>query len=189
MQPFPYLSVVTSAVLALGITRLLSGIGRMLQTRGRLHFYWVQTVWIINVFLYIVLNWWILFRWQTQTQWTFFLFMFLLISPTINFLLSVLLFPNPIREDTDLKQHFFDNSRWFFILGALMPAIDATDTLLKGVPHFLEQGPFYIITIVLLTTLMIIAALTKKPWYHGFFAVFFLVYILVFISINLRILV
>jgi hypothetical protein len=172
----------------LGITRLLSGVGRMLQSRGRLHFYWVHTLWIVNVFLYIVLNWWILFRWQQQTQWTFFLFMFLLISPTITFLLSVLLFPNPIRENTDLDQHFYDNSRWFFILAALLPLVDLADTLLKGIPHFFEQGPFYIVTISLLTVLMVIALLTKKRWYHCFFAIFFLVYILVFISINLLVL-
>jgi hypothetical protein len=42
MDPFSYLSVLTSIVLALGITRILSGLGRLEQTRGRVRIYWVH---------------------------------------------------------------------------------------------------------------------------------------------------
>jgi hypothetical protein len=36
MDPFSYLSVLTSIVLALGITRVLTGLGKLLQARGHL---------------------------------------------------------------------------------------------------------------------------------------------------------
>ena len=68
MDPFSYLSVLTSIVLALGITRILTGLGRLMQQRGRVKNYWVHLLWMMNVFLYLVLNWWILFRWQSQTN-------------------------------------------------------------------------------------------------------------------------
>jgi hypothetical protein len=42
MDPFSYLSVLTSIVLALGITRILTGLGRLLQKRGRVRVYWVH---------------------------------------------------------------------------------------------------------------------------------------------------
>lgn len=140
MNPFEYLSILTSIFLALGITQVLTGVGKVLQVRGRIKPYWVHLVWALNLFLFLVLNWWILFRWHRQAEWTFFLFLFVLLSPIIAFLLSVLLFPEPLEPTTDLKGHFYANHRWFFMLGALLPPIDAVDTLLKGREHFMAQG-------------------------------------------------
>ncbi len=188
MDPFSYLSFLTSIVLGLGIARVLAGFANLLQARGRVRLYWVHLVWMLNVFLFLVLNWWILFRWHSQGQWTFFLFLFVLLSPTIAFLLSVLLFPDPLEDGTDLKQHFYSNHRWFFALAALLPPLDAVDTLLKGTAHFAAQGPLYIVTIVLIFVLSVAAAVTKKEIFHRFFAIFFLLYILMFISINLLVL-
>jgi hypothetical protein len=188
MDPFAYLSVLTSIVLALGITHILTGLGRLLQARGRVSLYWVHLVWALNVFLFLVLNWWILYRWHTQAAWTFFLFLFVLLSPTVSFLLSMLLFPDPLGAGTDLKQHFYANHRWFFLLAALLAPIDAIDTLLKGLAHFYAQGPLYVVTLLIVFVFSLIAAFTRRERFHKFFAVFFLIYILVFIGINLRLL-
>lgn len=188
MTLFSYLSFLTSIVLALGITRLLTGFGRLLEARHHIRLYWVHFIWILNVFLFQVLNWWILFRWESAPEWTFFLFLFVLLSPIVSFLLSVFLIPDHIEEGADLKQHFYTNHRWFFALAALLAPIDAIDTLLKGIEHFNAQGPIYVITIGVLTLLNVIAAVTKREKFHAFFAIFFLVYILVFITINLRVL-
>lgn len=57
MDPFSYLSVLISIVLALGMTRVLAGIGEMMQARSRRHIYWVHAVWIANVFLFLVVAW------------------------------------------------------------------------------------------------------------------------------------
>ncbi len=189
MDPFAYLSVLTSIVLALGIARILTGLGRLLQARGRVTLYSVHLIWTLNVFLYQVLNWWILYRWHSQGQWTFFLFLFVLLSPTLVYLLSVLLFPDPLEDGADLQRYFYANRRWFFGLAALLPPIDAVDTLLKGVPHFLAQGPLYVITLSLILALCVLAALTSSDKYHKFFASFFLVYLLTFISVNLKLLI
>ena len=100
MEPFGYLSILTSIVLGLGITRVLSGCGELLQVRQHTGLYWVHLLWGLNLFLYLVLNWWILFRWQTETEWSFFIFLFVLLSPTVGFLLSILLFPDPTEEQS-----------------------------------------------------------------------------------------
>lgn len=188
MDTFSYLSVLTSIILALGITRLLTGLGSLLQARSQVRIYWVHLLWTLNVFLFLVLNWWILFRWHTQQAWSFFLFLFVLLSPTVAYLLTALLVPDSFQTDFDFKQHFYNNHRWFFTLAALLPLIDAMDTALKGRRHFTAQGPLYILTILLLFTLSFIAAVIRRESYHAFFAVFFLVYILTFITINLRVL-
>src|SRR5256885_7440750 len=80
MGAFEYLSVLNSIILALGMTRVLAGVGEMLQARSRHRIYWVHVIWIVNLFLYLVLAWWIFYRWRDQQPWNFYLFLFVLIS-------------------------------------------------------------------------------------------------------------
>ena len=149
----------------------------MMQARSRRRIYWVHAVWIANVFLFLVVAWWIFYRWRNQQPWTFFLFIFVLISPTILYLASLLLFPREgaVDESVDYKTHYYANHRAFFILLALFVPIDIVDTLLKGVPHFLEQGPPYIISSTFFVTGLTIAAITRNERYHQFYAVFYFV--------------
>jgi hypothetical protein len=177
MDPFSYLSVLISIVLALGMTRVLAGVGEMLQARSRRQIYWVHIAWTVNLFLYLIVAWWIFYRWRTQPHWTFFLFVFVLISPTILYLASLLLFPSEgkIDEFVNYKTHFYANHRAFFIVIALFGPVDIVDTLLKGVPHFLEQGPQYVVSSALFLVGLTTAAITRNEKYHKFYAVFSLI--------------
>ncbi|MEY2480747.1 MAG: hypothetical protein QOI04_1674 [Verrucomicrobiota bacterium] len=177
MDPFSYLSVLISIVLALGMTRVLAGVGEMLQARTRHRIYWVHIVWVVNLFLYLVVAWWIFYRWRNQQPWTFFLFIFVLISPTILYLASLILFPpeSQLDEVIDYKTHYYANHRVFFILFALFTPIDIVDSLLKGIPHFLQLGPIYIISAMMYFTGMAIAALTRNERYHQVYAIWFFV--------------
>ena len=186
MDAFSFISIVPSIIVALGLTRLLTGIGKILERREKAHVYWVHILWSVNVFLYMALNWWIMFRWEPTAIWTFPLFMFLMLTPTVSFLLSVILFPDPFDEVMDFKDHFYQDNRRFFALAALLPPLDFMDTLLKGVPHLLDQGPLYMLTIGLLTVLCVVAVFTKNQSYHKFFSIFFLIYVSFFIIINLN---
>ena len=137
----------------------------------------MHAVWIVNLFLYLVVAWWIFYRWGNQQPWTFFLFVFVLISPTILYLASLLLFPREIATDelVDYKTHFYANHRAFFILFALFVPVDIVDTLLKGVPHFLAQGPQYTVSTALYLGGLTTAAVTRNERYHQFYCIFFLV--------------
>lgn len=188
MLAFSYLSGLTSVVLALGIARLLTSLGRMFQMRGKVSLYWVHLVWAVNLFLYIVLIWWILYRWEAWTDWSYFLFLFLLASPIVTFLQAVLLFPDPMEEGTNFKRHFLNNRRAFFVLGAMLPLLDVMDTGLKGWNHLAAQGWIYPLTIALTFVLNLVAARTEREVFHKFYAVFLLVYLMAFITINLRVL-
>ena len=42
MDPFSYLSALISIILALGMTRVLAGVGEMLQARSRRRLYWYR---------------------------------------------------------------------------------------------------------------------------------------------------
>jgi hypothetical protein len=177
MNAFEYLSVLISIILALGMTRVLAGVGEMLQARSRRHIYWVHAVWIVNLFLYLVIAWWIFYRWRSQQEWTFFLFVFVLISPTILYLASILLFPSESAADQsiDYKTHYYANHRAFFFLLSMFTLVDIFDTLLKGVPHFLQLGPQYFVSSSLYFVGEMIAAITRNERYHEFYAIFYLI--------------
>jgi hypothetical protein len=177
MGAFEYLSVLISIILALGMTRVLAGVGEMLQARSRRHIYWVHAIWIVNLFLYLVIAWWIFYRWRDQQPWNFYLFLFVLISPTILYLASLLLFPREADVETiiDYKAHYYANHRAFFILFALFIPVDIVDSLLKGVPHLLSLGPIYFLSGVLYFTGLLTAAVTRNERYHEFYAIFFLI--------------
>ena len=98
----------------------------MLQARSRHRIYWVHVIWIVNLFVYLVIAWWIFYRWRDQQPWTFYLFLFVLISPTVLYLASLLLFQREGDVDAviDYKAHYYANHRAFFILFALSVPVD-----------------------------------------------------------------
>lgn len=178
MDPFSYLVVLTSIVLGLGVTRLVGGLGQLMQTRKRKRTYWVHTLWAANLLVVIVIVWWFAYRWRVYERWTFFLFLWLLLSPIVLYLIASLLFPDPDEEQpiADWRVHFYENHRDIFLLLSLIFPIDIVDTLLKGFAHFRDQGPAYFVTMSLWFTLCLVAAFTKRERYHAFFAVMFMIY-------------
>jgi hypothetical protein len=178
MDPFEYLVVLTSIVLGLAITRVIGGIGNIIQTRRRKQTYWVHIVWMVNLFLTITIVWWVAYRWRTQQHWTFFLFLWLLLTPTLLYLISALIFPDSDEAQmvTDWRRYYYENHRDIFVLYSLVFPIDLTDTLLKGSHHFLAQGPLYLSTMVMWFILLMVAAFNRRSGYHAFLAVVFLIY-------------
>ena len=136
MDPFSYLSVLISIILALGMARVLAGVGEMLQARSRRWLYRVHAVWIVNLFVYLVVACWIFYRWRNQQLWTLSLFIFVLIARTILYLASIVLFPpeSSLDEFVNYKTHYCFNHRVFFVLLAVFSPVDFVDTPVKG--HF-----------------------------------------------------
>jgi hypothetical protein len=115
------------------------------------------------------------------------LFLWLLVAPLILYLVAALLFPTNQDEVvvTNWREHYYANNQKIFALFGLTFAIDLVDTLLKGLTYFLSFGPLYYGSMLMHITLCAIAATTKSPRYHGFFAVFFLIYNLAMVGSNL----
>jgi hypothetical protein len=86
------------------------------------------------------------------------------------------LFPREGDLDSavDYKTHYYANHRAFFILFGLFTPVDIVDSLLKGVPHFLELGPIYFASGILYLTGFVVAAITRNERFHKFYAIFFL---------------
>jgi len=141
---------------------------------------------MLNLLMAMAIVWWMAYRWRWNEHWTFLLFMWLLLLPTILYLISSLLFPDQDDEPVaDWEAYFYENHRDIFLLYALIFPIDMVDTLLKGVAHFRAQGPLYVVVMVLWFVLCLIAAFTKRRLYHACFAVIFLICNLVFVGTTL----
>ena len=142
---------------------------------------------MVNVLLTIVITWWVQYRWRNAPHWTLFLFLWLLVAPLILYLVAALLFPTN-QDDvvvTSWRQHYYANNQKIFALFGLTFAIDLVDTLLKGLTYFLSLGPLYYGSMLMQIALCAIAATTKSPRYHAFFAVFYLTYNLTMVGSNL----
>lgn len=187
MDPFEYVCVLTSIVAGLAVTRLVGGVGQLLQTRGRTPGYWVHGLWMANTLITVIITWWIQYRWRIIEHWTLFHVLWLLVAPINLYLASTLLFPNE-QEGEPIKnwrQHYFDHHRGFFLLIAMNFVIDLVDTLLKGWERFLSLGPLYAGSMLLFIVLGSVAAFTKSPRFHAGFAVFYFVYNTVMLGNNL----
>ena len=158
------------------MTRVLAGVGEMLQARSRRRLYWVHAVWVVNLFLYLVVAWWDFLSLAQPAAVDIFLFIFVLIAPTILYLASIVLFPpeSSLDDFVNYKTHYYSNHRVFFVLFAVFSPVDFVDTLLKGISHLVALGPLYFISSILFFAGLVIAAITRNERYHQCYAIFFL---------------
>jgi len=164
MDQFNYLAVLISIILGLGITQLLSGVGRLLQARGRVRLYWPTLAWVAVLLVLHVQTWWAMFGLRTLQTWTFVAFLLVLLQPIVLFLLSALALPDPTSETSnDLQAHYYSHTRWFFGLAVGLLVVSLLrDLVISG--HL--PGALNLSAHLLLFAAWGIAALTARPWYH-----------------------
>jgi hypothetical protein len=172
---FNYVAVLVSIVVALAATRVMSGLGEMIQAANRPRIYWVHVLWHITLVFDIMVSWWLLYRWRAATDWTFLLFIWITIPAIILYLASAILFPGELETtgSPTWRDYYYKNRPgFFFVFGAIAP-LDVIDTLLKGWQHFIAQGLFYLPFGSFWTIGCLIAAITGSERYHKIWAIFF----------------
>lgn len=176
MEMFEYIAVLTSIIIGLGITQLLQGFTRLVQHPEQGKVYWVHLSWVIYMFLTTVFWWWWEFRLGTVEEWTFALYMFVLLYAVIIYLLCAFLFPASFSDYDGSKGYFYSKCTWFFGLLVLVNLVDLCDTLLKGMEHFASLGSEYPIATILKIAFAGVAMFSKNERYHAAIAVAFLLY-------------
>lgn len=169
MDEFGYLSVLLSIVLGLGITQLLTGLGRLIQARERVRGYWPSPTWAGFLLVAHVQTWWAMFGLRDHTSWTFFVFLLVLLQPALLYLLAALVLPDfgetadPSEGEVHLRRHYFRQSRWFFTIAvALLVVSVAKDVVLEGeLPDAVN-----LVTHILFAGLWGAAAVTRRERYH-----------------------
>jgi hypothetical protein len=146
---FEYVMVLVSIVIGLAITHILSAAGATIhRLRGHgmsIRLDPVFLLWAGWVLTMLVSFWWWEFRLQeTQVDWTFGLYLFLITYAIGLFLLTVILIPHRMEDVKDSFEYFMAGRRWFLGGILLVVALDIGDTMLKGAewalrPAYLAQ--------------------------------------------------
>lgn len=127
MDLFSYILILTSVIYALAVAQILDGVSRLVQYPHPVQTFIPHTIWMINLFVFIFLVWWASWEFR-EIEWTFPMYAYMLIAPTLFFLASSLLIPQRLGDDeVDLERHFFRIRRLFFgayFFGALAVIID-----------------------------------------------------------------
>lgn len=115
MDAFSYLSVLLSIVLGLGLTQILTALGRILRDRERVRMDWVPVCWAFLLLVVYVQVWWAMFGLRTHRDWTFLQFTVVLAQTATLYVMAAVVLPDQIGEKgLDLRQYYDRHHRWFF---------------------------------------------------------------------------
>jgi hypothetical protein len=118
MQPFEFVMVLVSIIIALGVAELLAGVVRIL--RGELRSHWIHALWVFILLLLQLQYCWTLFDLEARGEWVFVDLVRLLTPPIVLFLVSSLLFPGR-NERGKLDEFYYSNRKPVFgLLTAVM---------------------------------------------------------------------
>jgi hypothetical protein len=156
---FPHIRIVVGMVVGLGITRLLTGIARLIQHPKRHRLSAIHLLWVFSLLVELALFWWWEFAISRMPSLTFGTFVFLIGYALTLFLLCALLFPDDLDEYADYEDYFLNRRRWFFGLFALTFILDVVDTAIKGSERWSHYSADYLVQVPLGLGLCLFASL------------------------------
>ncbi len=176
MSEFEFLAVLISIIIGLGVTHLLAGVGRAIHERAHNRVDTLHIVWTANVFLVLVLNWWVAFSWRNETHWSFETFLLVIIWAVSMFMMAVLLYPPELDPGEDYAGVFEKNRKWFLGTFIVMILTDIGQTALRGA---LFDPPIYLPFVLQYAALAGIGIAVPSPRYQNFFGWWVLITLLI----------
>ncbi|MDQ8756967.1 hypothetical protein RCO27_12085 [Sphingosinicella sp. LHD-64] len=173
-----HIRILIGLVVGLSLTRVLSGVSKLVQHPGRERLYAPHLVWVAVILISAIHFWWWEFELSRISPFRFQLFLFVLFYAFLFYLLASLLFPDDMSDYEGYEDYFLSRRRWFFGLFAATFAVDLMDTLIKGRTRLGELGLEYEIKIVVCIGLCLVAVLTRNRRFHLLFPAIYLVYYL-----------
>ncbi len=175
-QLYAHIRVLISLIVGLGLTRLLSGVARIIQHPKGTPVYWVHLGWALWMFVGLINFWWWEFRLLHLHDWKFVYYMFVIVYATMYYLSCVLLFPDQMQDYSGYRDYFMSRRAWFFGLLAVLFALDVGDTLLKGQAYFADLGIEYPLRNAVHIVLCLAAMRSANPRFHAAFVIGALAY-------------
>lgn len=118
MELFSFLMILISIIIGLGVTEILSGVGRLLRARRGIRFYWIHELFIVGASVALLQQWWESWDLRGLPEATFPQAVVLLLGPVLLFLIVYLLFPDPV-PNADLEAYYYEQAPylWGFVVG------------------------------------------------------------------------
>ena len=171
MEMYLHVRVLFTIILGLGVSRLLTGVARIVQHPKEYKVYWVHLLWALFLFLYLIHFWWWEYRLETIRQWTFPLYFFIAMYAVLLFLLCVLLFPEEMADYDGFKEYFYSRRQWIFSLMTILFLADIVDTFIKGSAYWHSIGIAYYTRTALYIVFSAAAIKIKNEKFHATFAI------------------
>lgn len=134
MDAFGYLSVLLSIIVGLGVTQILTALGRLIRYRDRVRVDWLPLLWAAVLLVVYVQVWWAMFGMRRLAEWTFLGFLAVLVPTGTLYMMAAVVLPEQIDEaGIDLRAYYARQHGWFFglFLASLMASV-AKDIVVGG---------------------------------------------------------
>ncbi len=118
MTQFEFVLVFVSIVVAFAVSDILSSWGEQIRLRRDIRHYALHTAWSALLLFVMMQVWWSLWTLNERIGWTFPQYLALVVPFLTLALMAYILTPNLDEPHKDIRRHYFENSRWFFSLGA-----------------------------------------------------------------------
>jgi len=118
MSLFEFLMVLLSIIIGLGLAEILRGIARHIRNRDSASVYWVHAIAVCLVFVALLQQWWEIWGLRSYSDWSFLGLLMMLTGPIGLFLISYLLFPQPVKG-ADYREYYYGPMRpvwWIAVL-------------------------------------------------------------------------
>ena len=140
---FTHVRVIIGIILGLSVSRLLTGIARIIQHPQRKNIYAVHLGWVLFTFLSVVHFWWFEFYLHELVLWKFEAYLFVIFFASLHFLACSMLFPDSMEGYSGYEDYFMSRRAWFFGILVSIFVFDFLDTAMKGMVHFRALGVEY----------------------------------------------
>jgi hypothetical protein len=182
-EQFRYLMTTVSVIVSLAITTVLRGLGQLIPERVKVkQLYVPHFCYPLLLLVVLVEDWWGMWEWRSQ-KWHFWGFLFALLSPSVLYLVSVVILPDVSSTEVNLKAYYFEYRPWFFSLGALAIFLNICESRIFP-PHKLVSVPNLVRLIVIF--FFIVGAVVKNERLHHLLPIIFLVLLVLFVVFKTR---
>ncbi|MTH97299.1 hypothetical protein [Roseibium sp. RKSG952] len=165
---FVHVRIIMGMVVGLGMARLMNGLALFVQHPGKIPIYSVHLGWSLYMLLGVTFFWWFEFALVSVDTWTFESYLFHIFFAAIYFFISAVLYPEKMEEYSGYKDYFLRRRAWIYSLLAVLFLVDVADTRLKGIEHFQELGPSYLVRQLAIVALVLSAIRVERSGYHVF---------------------
>lgn len=165
MSSFEYVMVLVSIIIALAIAHLLTAIAASVhRLRGHgepIEMDAVYNLWVAYVLIYLISFWWWEFKLQEiMLEWSFGVYLFIVVYSIILFMLAAILVPHRMQGVTHSYDYFMHGRKWFFSVFLLATAVDIADTFLKG--YSWGVRPAVLVTYAVVTAAAVTGMVSKR---------------------------
>jgi hypothetical protein len=116
-----HITVFLSIVVALGLSELVSSWGDLLKHRRQTRFYWLHTFWSLFIVFLMIQFWRSVWNYRIIEDWGLAPLTALVIQTLILVLAAKMLSPRvDLNQPADMKIYYYENTKVFFILVALL---------------------------------------------------------------------